>query len=120
MHFKKLTALAALTVLMSGCASMAVTNDSLTQRTATALGLTPSQFTISNRTDNGVRTDYSVQTTSGKTYACYVTGTVSITGRVVSDAVCSAPNQGAASAEASRSAPSTSCNALLKAAGKCQ
>lgn len=121
MHYKKLAAAAALSVLMAGCASVAVNNDSLSQRTAQALGLSPSDFTISNRTDSGVRTDYTAHTTSGKTYACYVTGTVSFTGRVISDAMCSDRTSGAATPQAaSGGGASSQCNALLKAAGKCQ
>ena len=94
-------------------------NDSLTQRTSLALGLSPSQFTISNRTDSGVRTDYNVRTAAGKTYACYVTGTFSVTGRVVSDAVCTEIAPGASSTPTASDTHGP-CNALLKAAGKCK
>ncbi|MCD7098983.1 hypothetical protein [Stenotrophomonas sp. MMGLT7] len=103
-----------------GCASVAVTSDTLAERTAFALGIGTQEFTISDRVDSGVRTDYRVQTRDGTRYACYVTGIVSVTGRSVSDAICS--RQGAATEAAkpadAGSAPA-SCNALLKAAGKC-
>lgn len=81
--------------LLGACASMAVNPQLLQQRTAFALGLPLDGFTISDRVDSGIRTDYQVKTTSGQRYQCYVTGTVSVTGRIVSDAVCSKPGQAA-------------------------
>lgn len=74
---------------VSGCASMAVTGESLEDKTAFALGLEKGEFSISNRVDNGVRTDYAVRTKRGQEYRCYVTGIVSLMGRAVSDAMCS-------------------------------
>ena len=107
---------ALLSVLAAGCASVAVSNDAIEQHTASALGLAPGSFTISNRVDDGVKASYAVKTNSGKQYSCYVTGAVSVMGRVVSDPICNevgkSPKQAAGSA-------SSSCNALLKAAGKC-
>ncbi len=73
---------------LSGCASQAVSDDNLTQNTAFALGLDSNEFSISNRADSGIKTTYSVKTKSGKQYNCYVTGTISIVGKVVSDAIC--------------------------------
>lgn len=102
-----------------GCASVAVTSDALEDRTAFALGLKKDDFTISNRQDSGVRTDYSVQTKSGAQYNCYVTGTVTVIGRTVSDAICSPMKMVGKSAGKKTTAPSSSCNALLKAANKC-
>jgi nucleoid-associated protein YejK len=103
--------------LVSGCASIAVNDDALQSRTASALGLQPSEFVISNRSDSGVRTDYNVKA-KNKTYACYVTGSVSIVGRSVSDAICTPT--GATQAQPAQAAqPAPACNALLKAAKKC-
>lgn len=102
----------------AGCASVAVSNDAIEKRTATALGLANNTFTISDRVDDGVRTDYTVKTSNGKQYACYVTGTVSVTGRVVSDAICIEKAK-ANTKPASTTPASSSCNALLKAAKKC-
>ena len=85
---KKMLALASSAVfiaLTSGCASFAVSNDAIEQNTAQALGLAKGTFTISDRVDDGVKASYSVKTNTGKQYACYVTGGVSIVGRVVSD-----------------------------------
>ena len=130
--------------LQAGCASMAVTEDALTANTASALGLQPGQFTISDRVDQGVKTTYTVTTTAGARYSCYVTGTVSVTGRLVSDALCNelkaatasaapdaaasmrgagaatAPTQGAAPAATPAKADDAKCNALLRAAGRCK
>lgn len=115
-------------VTLVGCASMSVSGDALQSRTGFALGLSSDAFTISNRTDSGVRTDYTVTTKTNKTYSCYVTGTIG----VVSDAICTQmqatastqpvaaePTTKAAEKPAAKAAPASSCNALLKAAGKC-
>lgn len=119
MNGKKLGTIVVVCGVLAGCASMAVTEDSLVQRTSFALGVPSDQFTISNRVDSGARTDYDVHTQAGKDYACYVTGTMSVTGRVVSDAVCKARQ---ATAQASQPAGESDpqCNDLLKAAGKCE
>ena len=85
----------AVVAFLAGCASAAVTGDALTQRTASAIGAAPGTFTIANRTDSGVRTDYTVTTNSGQHYNCYVTGGVSVLGRVVSDAICNKPGEAA-------------------------
>ena len=85
----------AVAAILAGCASAAVTGDALTQRTASAIGAEPGTFTISGRTDNGIRTDYTVTTAGGQKYSCYVTGSLSVVGRVVSDAVCNKPGEAA-------------------------
>jgi len=102
--------------LVAGCASVAVTSDAIEKNTAFALGLEKGAFTISNREDDGVKTTYLVNTNAGKKYTCYVTGTVSVVGRVVSDAVC---NEVGKPAKQVSGTTTQSCNALLKAAGKC-
>lgn len=112
---------AAILAALSGCASVAVNDDSLQNRTASALSLQKDEFTISDRTDTGIRTDYTVTTRKNQVYSCYVTGTVSVVGRVVSDAMCTpvaGTKKGAAPAPAAK-APAKECNALLKAAGRC-
>ena len=109
-------------LFVSGCASVAVTSSSIEDRTASALGIDKSEFTISNRRDDGVRTDYNVQTKTGTQYNCYVTGVVSMIGRTVSDAICT-PIASSTSTDTPAAKKSSSnnpaCNALLKAAGKC-
>jgi hypothetical protein len=108
------------TVLAAGCASVAVTEEKLTQRTALALGLDSSEFTISNRVNEGIRTDYIVTTKTGERYTCYVSGVVSITGREVSDAMCN-ETQREKNGKAASSKPVTkNCNDLLRAAGRCK
>lgn len=108
--------LAVVAALAAGCASVAVSNDAIERNTAATLGLEKGNFTISNREDDGVKSSYAVKTNAGRKYSCYVTGTVSVMGRVVSDAVC---NEVGKSAKPMTATSSTSCNALLKAAGKC-
>lgn len=118
--------------VISGCASVSVSGDALQSRTVSSLGIPADSFTISDRKDSGIRTDFTVTTKANKVYACYVTGTVG----VVSDAICTAMTQAgsvatspapkAAASSSSSQAPKAStggstsnCNALLKAAGKC-
>ena len=73
--------------LVTGCASVAVTNDAIEKNTAFTLGLEKGTFTISNRENDGVKSTYLVNTNAGKKYTCYVTGTVSVVGRVVTPAL---------------------------------
>lgn len=118
---KKMLALAsaaAFVALASGCASFAVSNDAIERNTAQALGLAKGSFTIADRVDDGVKASYTVKTNTGKQYACYVTGSVSQLGRAVSDAICSEIGKGGKPATGAAAA-GKSCNALLKAAGKC-
>ncbi|MDP9902934.1 hypothetical protein [Variovorax ginsengisoli] len=109
---------ASLLSLLAGCASMAVTDDAIEQKTAFALGVPKGSFTISDRVNEGMQTNYSVRTNTGKQYSCYVTGTISTVGRVVSDAVCNGASRSGGPAP-KPAASETSCNALLKAAGRC-
>jgi hypothetical protein len=95
------------------------TSSNLEDRTSFALGLKKEEFTIANRQDNGVRTDYRVRTKQGATYSCYVTGAVGITGREVSDAICSRSNAVSETSNKKSPASGSSCNALLKAANTC-
>ena len=114
-----LPCLAMAALLATGCASVAVSNDAIEPNTAQALGLAKGTFTISDRVDDGVKASYSVKTNTGKQYACYVTGGVSIVGRVVSDPMCTEVGKAGKQTTTSNTG-SASCNALLKAAGKCQ
>lgn len=75
-------------LLAAGCASIAVTDEALVDRTAFALGLSKGDFTISQRTDEGTTTRYRVRTRAGQEYTCFVGGSISVLGRVVSEAVC--------------------------------
>ncbi len=91
--YKNLISLTSIATLLAGCASVAVSTDAIEQRTATALGLERGGFAISSRQDDGVRTQYVATTRNGQRYNCYVTGTLSVTGRIVSDAICSKPGE---------------------------
>lgn len=76
------------TAMTTACASVAVTDQAIVDRTAFALGLAKSDFTISNRTDEGTTTRYSVRTKSGQDFNCFVGGSISVLGRSVSEAIC--------------------------------
>lgn len=78
-----------LPALLAGCASIAVTDDAIVDRTAFALGLNKGDFTVSNRVDDGTTTRYSVRTKSGQEYHCFVGGSIGLLGRAVSEAICS-------------------------------
>jgi hypothetical protein len=71
-----------------GCASVAVTDNDLVERTAFALGLEKSAFTITNRVNDGVTTRYAVKAKTGQEFNCFVGGSISVLGRSVSEAVC--------------------------------
>ncbi|MCW8164244.1 hypothetical protein D8B22_06750 [Verminephrobacter aporrectodeae subsp. tuberculatae] len=86
--------------------------DAIEQNTAHALGLDEGSFTISDHSNDGIRTRYTVKTNTGRRYSCYVTGLGA--SFPVSDAMCT--ELGKAGQQATTDA---SCNALLKAAGKC-
>ena len=107
---------AILAALTSACASFSVTDDAIERNTAQALGLAKGTFTVTDRSNDGVKASYMVRTDSGKQYSCYVTGGVSQLGRAVSDAICSELGKGGA---IGKPATGGTCNALLKAAGKC-
>ncbi len=112
---------AALLLALGACASAAVTSDALEDRTSRALGLERGQFTISERVDEGTATRYAVLAKSGRRYNCTVGGSFNVLGRVVSDAICTEMGKPAGAANsAPTGAPNTAtCNALLRAAGKC-
>jgi hypothetical protein len=89
MTVRRPLALLFIVTLAAGCASIAVTDDAIVDRTAFALGLGKGDFTISNRSDEGTTTRYSVRTKTGQDYNCFVGGSISVLGRSVSEAVCS-------------------------------
>jgi hypothetical protein len=77
-----------LSVSLGACASMAVTTDKLEERTAWSTGMAVGTFTITDRKDDGVRTDYLVKGQDGRAFRCTVGGSFSVLGRVVTDALC--------------------------------
>jgi hypothetical protein len=114
-----LAPLALLTLLAAGCAAT-INQEGLEQRTSLAIGRSVGEFTISDRSEEtGGRINYSVKDKSGATYKCYLysaTGfqkAMSFGQTPNSDAICTPMGKGGAAPAAA------SCNALLKAAGKC-
>ncbi len=106
--------------LLQGCAMLGaernVSDADLIPRTETAIGLSASQFTISDRTNEGVTARYKVKTSTGKQYNCFVGGSLTGIGKSVSEAVCT-PLDG--SAPAAQPASGKPCDALSRAAGRC-
>lgn len=102
-------------VLVAGCASVAIKDEEIQKRTAFSLGADASAITISNRSNQGMRTEYTATTKKGKKYNCYMEGTMVIYGKVVSDAVCVEMSEDGPVGKAE-----ASCNTLMKAAGKCK
>lgn len=80
--------LVAAALATAGCASVAVTDQAILDRTAFALGLNKGDFTVSNRVDEGTTTRYNVRTKSGQDYNCSLGGSISVLGRTVTDALC--------------------------------
>ncbi len=111
------SAISAITLLAAGCASVAVSNEAINTNTASALGIDKATFTIYDREDNGIKSTYKVKTDAGKKYNCYVTGSVSLAGPAVSDAMCH--EVGKTVKQTSDARTEKTCNALLKSAGKC-
>jgi hypothetical protein len=87
-RIRRFVALAVVALASSGCASVAVTDQALVDRTSFALGLDKTAFTISNRVDEGTTTRYAVKTKAGQEYNCFVGGSFSVVGRSVSEAIC--------------------------------
>jgi hypothetical protein len=110
--------MAALATLI-GCATT-IDDSGIEQRTSSAVGRPVGSFSISDRSEeSGGRINYTVKTRDGATYRCYLYSPTTFV-KVMSfgqtpnsDAVCSAMGRGGAAGGAS------TCNALLKAAGKC-
>ena len=113
--------LATISLALAGCttiqnagsslSSRKVSDEVLQSKTAVALGLQASDFTLTDIVKDGMRYDYKAVLNSGGTRTCYLYSQQSIGSRTVSDAICS--NTG------SQSSSSNKCDALKKAAGKC-
>ena len=88
MHSPRLWVPTLAALLSAGCASFAVTDEAIVDRTAFALGLEKNAFTVSNRVDEGTTTRYAVRTKTGQEYSCYVGGSINVLGRSVSEAIC--------------------------------
>ena len=88
MSLIKLATAIGVPLLVIGCASVAVTNEAIVDRTAFALGLAKTDFTVSQRVDEGTTTRYAVRTKNGQEFNCSVGGSFNVLGRSVSDALC--------------------------------
>ncbi len=88
MNLRPVLTTLAISLFATGCASIAVTDQAIVDRTAFALGLAKSDFTISNRMDEGATTRYQVHTKAGQDYNCFVGGSIGLLGRAVSEAIC--------------------------------
>lgn len=89
------TTLAVGSAITAGCASIAVTDEAIVERTAFALGIGRSDFTVSNRVDDGTTTRYSARTKTGQDFNCFVGGSLGLLGRAVSEAICSKKGEAA-------------------------
>jgi hypothetical protein len=108
----KIFTITSILLLLAGCASVAVTDKAIEDRTAFALNLEKGSFKVIDRVNDGLETSYTVTTNTGKKYNCRVEGSFSFgTGRVVTDPVCN---------EVGKPANTTKCDSLSKAAGKCK
>ncbi len=122
-QFKRLRTLISILVaamFASACAS-AVKHEDIPRKTAFALGLEPESISISNRHEDDAAVRYTVTTSNGKKYQCYIEGWYNVTGRHSSDAICSeiSGSGGKTGGKANTGSAPGTCNALLKAAGKC-
>ena len=117
-------AMALLVLGLTGCAAT-ISQDGLEQRTSAAIGRQVGTFTIAKTgEETGGRINYTAKTKDGITYQCYMysaTGfqkAMSFGQTPHSDAICTQMGRGGPAARAD-SKPAASCNALLKAAGRC-
>lgn len=134
MHIRLIAPFATVLALLGGCAAT-ITQDGLEQRTAQAIGRSVGQFSITDRSEEtGGRINYTVNTRDGAAYRCYLYGATGFQkamsfGQIPhSDAICTAmvagkgksgPHGHAASEPKGRSTDGE-CNALLRAAGRCE
>lgn len=97
--------------ILVGCntlGNLVISDDSLKEKAAFALETKPAKVTISNRRTDGLDAIKFDAKTGGRTYQCYIT---TADGLFSSDALCS---KGGGKRNKKKS-----CNALLRAAGRC-
>lgn len=91
----------------------------LLKRASFALSIDESKLTIKDKSEDGMRTNFVAVSSTGKSYRCYVVGgstamrVMTFGSASASDAICSGVD------DKGESPMKNSCNALLKAAGKC-
>lgn len=114
MNLLRKSVLTTLMISIVGCNSNQSkdgSSDTISNKTEFALGLNKTQFTVYEVNSSMIKTTYKVKTSKGGIYNCYFTKAMGIP---ASDALCSKMN-----GMSSDPIRNSSCNALLKAAGKC-
>lgn len=67
-------ALALAPIALSGCANAILSDDRIKTNTASALGVSPDQITISDRKYDGMTNTYYTASAAGRSYACTING----------------------------------------------
>lgn len=104
------------TVILGACSvvgNSVLSNESLQNKAADALGVNPNQISISDRKPDGASSIRFTANNGGRQYQCYITTAM---GAVNSDAIC---KQGGKPVKSANIKPGQKCNALLEAAGRC-
>ncbi|HEZ0495442.1 TPA: hypothetical protein WGQ16_001391 [Neisseria meningitidis] len=112
MNTRIIVSAAFVALALAGCGSInnvTVSDQKLQERAAFALGVSPNAVKISNRSNEGIRINFTA-TVGKRVSQCYVTSVISTIGVTTSDAICLG---GGTHKDKSQ------CNALLKAAGRC-
>ncbi|EEZ53931.1 TPA: hypothetical protein ACKN6K_001508 [Neisseria gonorrhoeae] len=112
MNTRIIVSAAFVALALAGCGSInnvTVSDQKLQERVAFALVTSPDAVKISNRSNEGIRINFTA-TVGKRVSQCYVTSVISTIGVTTSDAICSGGGTNKAKSQ---------CNALLKAAGRC-
>ena len=76
-------------VALAGCQDAVMSNDRMTSAIAGTLGVPPSEVTVVNRrTDGPTNTFVTVQTRSGRRYACTVNGGSALSFGIINPPTC--------------------------------
>lgn len=125
-----LSSLLAIVAMTAGCAAT-ITSETLESRTSQAIGRQVGSFTISDRNEEaGGRINYVAQSRDGSRWQCSLYSPTGFQKAMTfgmtpdSDALCTQMSGGPSTGSANRpnhaTSPSANCNALLRAAGRCQ
>ncbi|MDO4640317.1 MAG: hypothetical protein Q4A84_01235 [Neisseria sp.] len=111
---KTIFSVALLGFILSGCSvigNKVISDNTLKEKAAFAIGTTAENVEISNRRPSEADAIKFDATFKGKRYQCYIT---TLMGAMSSDAICNTTD-----GSQLKSGNSAQCNALLKAAGRC-
>lgn len=78
-----------LLVILSGCSSQILSDDRLRTHTAPLVGVSASELTIVNRSEQGTNTFYTVKTSAGAEYWCSINGGGVLAAGIVQGGQCS-------------------------------